>query len=280
VDIFLVPVILLIVMYGTVRSLPLGLGLSAVLAGAAAWLTRGGAPALMWNAIGMVTAGLVLGALSRGREHPERALVAATVPLALALAYGALTWERAALSKRLEEMVAFQVGDAIPPETRAEMTALLLGLAPASAAIIGYVLVLAAYALAVRVFPRFGVRVPHLGSFRHLQLPFGLVWSFALALLLAIVGRPMNQRWVFLAGVNLAIVHGAAFLILGMAVGQHAFAGRGMPRGMQWLAGALTLLVMPMPLFVAGVGFADLWLDFRRLTAPPETEDRDRSAEE
>lgn len=279
-DIFLVPLILLIVMYATVRSLPAGLFMSAVLAGVAAWLTRGGAPALMWNAIGMVSAGFVLGGASRGREHPERALVAATVPLAAALAYGALTWERAALTRRLEEMVAFQVGDAIAPEMRTEMTALLLGLAPASAAIIGYGLVLTAYALAVRVFPRFGVQVPRLGSFRNLRLPFGLVWSFAAALLLAIVGRALDHRWVFLAGVNLAIVHGAAFLTLGMAVGQHAFAGRGMPRAMQWLAGALTLLVMPMPLFVAGVGFADLWLDFRRLTAPPvEEEDPGRPEE-
>jgi hypothetical protein len=271
-DIFLVPVILLGVMYATVRSLSAGLFLSAILAGAAAWLTRGGAPASIWNAIGMVSSGLILGTAGRGQARPERTLIAATAPLAAALAYGALTWERAALAKRLDEVVSFQVGDAIPPEMRAEMAALLLGLAPASAVIIGYGLVVAAYALAVRFFPRLGVRVPPLAPFGQLRLPFALVWTFAAGLLLAIVGRAVAMRAIFLAGVNLALVHGAAFLVLGMAVGQHAFAGRGMPRGMQWLAGALTLFVMPMPLFVAGVGFADLWLDFRRLTAPPEGE--------
>jgi hypothetical protein len=278
-DIFLVPVILLVVMYATVRSLPAGLVMSAILTGVAAWLTRGGAPASLWNAVGVVGSGLLLGGAGRGRVPPERALFAATLPLTAALAYGALTWERAELARRLDEMVTFQVGESVPAEMRAEMASLLLGLAPASAAIIGYALVLAAYALAVRFFPRLGVRVAPLAPFGQLRLPFGLVWSFAAALLLAIVGRALSARGVFLTGINLAIVHGAAFLVLGMAVGQHAFAGRGMPRGMQWLAGALTLFVMPMPLFVAGVGFADLWLDFRRLSAPPE-EDQERREEE
>ena len=90
-DIFLVPVILLGVMYATVRSLSAGLFLSAILAGIAAWLTRGGAPASIWNAIGMVSSGLILGTAGRGRARPERTLIAATAPLAAALAYGALT---------------------------------------------------------------------------------------------------------------------------------------------------------------------------------------------
>jgi hypothetical protein len=278
-DIVLVPLILLIVMYATVRSLAAGLVTGAVLAGVAAWLTRAGAPTPMWNAIGMVGSGLLLGGAGRRGSGPGRFLLLATVPLAAPLAYGALTWERAALAKRLDEVVAFQVGEAIPAEMRAEMASLLVGLAPASAAIIGFGLVLAAYALAVRLFPRLGVRVPPLGPFGQLQLPFGLVWTFAAGLLLAILGRALNLRWVFLSGVNVTLVHGAAFLALGMAVGQHAFAARGLPRGMQWLAGGLTLLVMPMPLFVAGVGFADLWLDFRRLLAPPE-EGAGRSEEE
>ena len=69
---------------------------------------------------------------------------------------------------------------------------------------------MAAYALAVRFFPRLGVHVPPLAPFGQLRLPFALVWTFAAGLLLAIVGRALAMRAIFLAGVNLAIVHGAA----------------------------------------------------------------------
>ena len=118
----------------------------------------------------------------------------------------------------------------MPPEMRVEMTSFLLGLAPASAALIGFGLVLAAYAVAARVFPRFGVAVPPLGPFGHLRLPFGLVWSFAAGLALAIFGHAIHQRPLFLAGVNVTLLHGAAFLAAGLAVGQHALAARGTAR--------------------------------------------------
>jgi Predicted membrane protein (DUF2232) len=279
-DILLVPIILLLVMYVTARSFAAGVLASGVLTGGALWLTRGGpAPAPLWNAVGMVTSGLLLGGLSRGKVAPRHVLTGATVPLALVLAYGALTWEREALARRLDEAVRFQVGDAMPAEMRAEMTSFLLGLAPASAALIGFGLVLAAYAVAARVFPRFGVFVPPLGPFGHLRLPFGLVWSFAAGLALAIFGHATDRRGLFLAGVNVTLIHGAAFLAAGLAVGQHVLAARGIPRGMRWLGGVIALLVMPMPFLIAGIGLLDFWLDFRRLTAPPE-ETGDRSVED
>ena len=37
---------------------------------------------------------------------------------------------------------------------------------------------------------------------------------------------------------------------------------------------------MPMPFFIAGIGLLDFWLDFRRLTVPPEWETGDRSVED
>lgn len=280
-DILLVPVILLLVMYATARSVAAGVLACGVLAGGALWLARGAtAPAPVWHGVGMVTSGLLLGALSRGKVAPRHVLVGATVPLALVLAYGALTWEREALAHRLDEAVRFQVGDAMPAEMRSEMTAFLIGLAPASAVLISFGLVLAAYAMAARAFPRFGVAVPPLGPFAHFRLPFGLVWTFAAGLGLAILGHGVNQRALFLAGVNATLIHGAAFLAAGLAVGQHALAARGIPRGMRWLGGAIALLVMPMPLIIAGIGLLDFWLDFRRLSAPPEEETGDRSVED
>ena len=100
-DILLVPVILLLVMYATARSVAAGVLACGVLAGGALWLARGAtAPAPVWHAVGMVTSGLLLGGLSRGKVAPRHVLVGATVPLALVLAYGALTWEREALARR------------------------------------------------------------------------------------------------------------------------------------------------------------------------------------
>jgi hypothetical protein len=265
----LIPVVVLAVlavMAATVRSLAVGLvvGFAVVVVLA----LSGGEDRLAAAGAGAVAgAGVVLGFAARGRLGRGRALVLAALPLTTAFATSAFTTERAAFETELARWVEHEAGG--DAEFQAAMASWLLGLVPASAALVSFLLVLAAYGVAVRVFPRCGLPVVRFEPFATLALPFWVVWSFAAALLAAVVGRAMDMRWLLLLGVNLALVHGAAFFAQGLAVGRHVFRGRLVPGGMQFVLAVLAVIMMPLTIAAVAVGLLDQWLDFRRLLAPP-----------
>ena len=269
-ELVLVPMIILVVMYAASRSLPAGLLAGALLTG---MLAPAGGRAALVAAAGVASSGVLLGLAARGGSWAGRASAAggvliAAIPLAVGQGMTAMVWERDLLRERLVDLVEGQVGDAMTAEKRGELADFLLGLAPASAALIGMGLVFICYALARRVFPRLGAQVQPLGRLASLRLPFALVWSFAVALLLCVVGMGTEIRWLLLAGLNLGLVHGVAFFVEGLAVGRHALEARAMPGPAQMVLGLLALM-MPMPLLVGAIGLLDLWFDFRRLLLPP-----------
>jgi hypothetical protein len=269
-ELVLIPMIILVVMYAASRSLPAGLLVGSLFTGMLA--PAGGRPALV-AAAGVASSGVLLGLAARGSSWAGRTSAAggvliAAIPLAVGQGMTALVWERQILRERLIDLVEAQVGDALSGEKRGELADFLLGLAPASAALIGLAFVFICYALARRLFPRLGAQVQPLGSLATFRLPFALVWSFALTLLLCVVGRGMDIHWLLLAGLNLGLVHGVAFFVEGLAVGRHALEARAMPGPAQMVLGMLALM-MPMPLLVGGIGLLDLWFDFRRLLVPP-----------
>ncbi len=267
-----VPVIVLVVlavMAATVRSLPAGLVVGLLLV--AVLTVSGGGDRLAAVGAGAVAgAGIVLGYGARGQLGRARALVLAALPLAAVFAASALTSERPALEQELARWVEREVGDAIAPEVRAEMASWLLGLIPASAALVSFGFVVVAYWVAARVFPRLGLPVRPLERLARLALPFTVIWSFVAALLLCVIGSGAGVRWLLVAGVNLALVHGAAFLVQGIAVGREVLTQRAVPGGMQLILAVLTMLVTPLALAVAAIGLLDQWFDFRRLLAPPD----------
>jgi hypothetical protein len=256
--------VILVVMYATMRSVVVGL-LTGVVLGA--MLVPAGGRAAVFTAAGVASAGFLLGVRARSQASPARAVLLAAVPLGLAL--GAwLAADEAASRASLDEWVRLHVGDALTAAWRSVLVEYLPELLPAIGVLVGFGLVLLSYALAVRLFRPLGVEPRPLGRLGELRLPFAVVWSFAAALLLGVVGRGAGVRWLLLAGLNLSFVHGAAFFVEGLAIGRHVLEARAMPGPMQLVFG-LVALMMPMPLVVGGVGFFDLWFDFRRLAAPP-----------
>jgi len=267
----LVPVVVLavlVVMAATVRSIAAGLTVGLVVVVVLA-LTGGDDRLAAAGAGAVAGAGVVLGYAARGRLGRGRALVLAALPLTTALAASAFTSERAALEQELTRWVEREAAGSSDPEVQAAMAGWLIGLVPASAALVSFLLVLAAYGVAVRVFPRCGLRVERLAPLAALALPFWVVWSFAAALLAAVVGRAVGWRWLLLLGVNLALVHGVAFFVQGLAVGRNVLRERMVPAGMQVMLAALTVIMMPFTIAAVVIGLLDQWLDFRRLLAPP-----------
>jgi hypothetical protein len=269
--ILLIPVIVLavlVVMAATTRSL--GAGLAVGLLVVAALALTGGEDRLAAAGAGAVAgAGVVLGYAARGRLGRGRALVLAALPLTAAFAASAFTSERPALEQELARWVEREAGRSLEPALEAEMAEWLLGLVPASAALISFLLVLATYWVAIRVLPRFGLEVRRPERFASLALPFAVVWSFALTLLLCAAGRAAGVRWVLVLGVNLALVHGAAFFAQGLAVGREVLTQRTVPAGMQIMFAVLAVVMLPLTIAVVVVGLLDQWFDFRRLLAPP-----------
>ncbi len=75
-------------------------------------------------------------------------------------------------------------------------------------------------------------------------------------------------------GLNVFIPAAAVYFLQGIAVIQHLFATKGLPRMVRALAYTLLFLQLPVMLLVAGVGAFDLWFNFRsRWTPRPPLED-------
>ncbi len=257
----------MVVMYATWRSTAAGL-VAVIALAAVAGPALGRSEFLI--AAGGASSGVLLGLVGRRARGPTAgAIILATLPLVAGLVTRSLLWERDLLRQRLAEIVELQSGDRLTAATREQLADLLLGLAPASEALFGWAVAFCCYALACRLFPRLGVRMRPLGRLAGLRWPFALVWTFALALALCVVGRGIGERWVFLAGLNLGVVMGAAFFLEGLAVGRFACEVQATPGPAQLAFALLTFLIPPMPFVVAGIGFFDLWFDFRRFLVPP-----------
>ncbi len=268
----LIPAIVLVVvlvMAATLRSLSAGLVIGLLVVAVLA--VTGGAD---WDAAAaagaVAAAGVALAFGARGRLPTGWALLFAALPLAAVFAASALTIERPVLEAELATWVEREAGAALTPELRADMAHWLLGLVPASAALVSFLLVLVAYAVAMRWLPRFGFEVQRLGPMGSLVLPFWVVWSFAVALLMCAVGRGLRLDGLLLAGANLAMVHGAAFFVQGLAVGWKLLTLRAMPGLMLLILAVLALVMAPITLAVIVIGLLDQWFDFRRLLAPRE----------
>lgn len=267
----LIPVVVLAVlavMAATVRSLVAGLVVGLVVVVALA-LTGGDDRLAAAGAGAVAGAGVVLGFAARGRLGRGRALVLAALPLTTAFVTSAFTTERAVLEAELARLVESEAAGSVDPGSGAATAAWLLEFVPASAALVSFLLVLMAYGAAARVFPRWGLEVERLAPFAAFALPFWVVWSFAAALLAYVAGRAAGVHWLLVLGKNLGMVHAAAFLAQGLAVGRNVLCKRMVPAGMQVVLAVLAVIMTPLTIAAVAIGLLDQWLDFRRLLAPP-----------
>lgn len=266
----LVPVVViavLVVMAATVRSIAAGLTVGLVVVAALAW--TGGDDRLAAAGAGAVAgAGVVLGYAARGQLGRGRALVLAALPLTAAFTASAYSSGTAALEQEFTSWLERGAAGNVDPGLEAAMAG-WVDYVPASAALVSFLLVLAAYGVAVRVFPRCGLQVERLAPLAALALPFWVVWSFAGALLAYVAGRASGVPWLLVLGKNLGLVHGAAFFAQGLAVGRNVLRGRMVPAGMQVIVAVLTVIMVPFTIAAVVIGLLDQWLDFRRLLAPP-----------
>lgn len=69
------------------------------------------------------------------------------------------------------------------------------------------------------------------------------------------------------AGINLLLITGAIYLVQGIAVAHHFFSRSKLPIFLKALGYFLLFSQPPLLLMVCGLGFADVWADFRKIEA-------------
>jgi hypothetical protein len=122
-ELMLVPVIVLMVMYATVRSPVPGVVVAAAFAAAASSI--GGRTPLEFAAA-VAVAGLVIGLVARARAPASLAVLVGALPVALAVLLRLP--ERALLKAELDQTLRLQFGDGLPPDAREQMVSLELEL--------------------------------------------------------------------------------------------------------------------------------------------------------
>jgi hypothetical protein len=256
-------------------ALALGGGVAAVLAGAVALgaglLLAGGSTALV---IGLrdVGPGLVLGvALRRRLPLPATLVVVAGAGLVgLALLVWTLvpagTSASALVERQLEAHVAEmeslpqrlgRSGDAAWAADGVRTLSRVMRVAGPAIVLVGLLLVaLSNYGVARLALGRAAFR-----PFAEERVPDHLVWGVIVAGLGLVSGLEPLQR----LGLNLLILLAPFYALQGLAVLRHFCLRIGLPRPLQVLGFGL-LVVQPFLLLgSAGLGLADLWVDFRKI---------------
>jgi hypothetical protein len=115
--------------------------------------------------------------------------------------------------------------------------------------------------------------LPDVTPFERLRMPDGMVWLLVAALALVALRDPRLAA----TGLNLSLAVGLAFALQGLAVVKVFLVSHGMTPGLISLLFLFTALTMwpILPLACAGVGLMDMWLDFRRLEAGANTNERE-----
>jgi hypothetical protein len=266
----------LIAMYATLRS-PI-LGLSAAVAMGLGIGVTGGAQ-VDWLPI--VAGGVLMGVLARAHWRPASVVltsggVAGSVLALIGLA-GDRELLRTELMRALESQAdALQVG-AEPPMIE-QLADLLLMMVPATAILSVVVALAIAYAVATHVFPRLGVPVAPLEPMATWRTPFVLAWSFSAGLVMVLVGPAFDARGMTAVGLNLVLVHAAAFFVVGLAIIRHWLGARGINRSLQFFVFVLLILmalvVPPFGVLIAFLGLFDIWFNLRKLVGPPAPGDQ------
>jgi uncharacterized protein YybS (DUF2232 family) len=111
---------------------------------------------------------------------------------------------------------------------------------------------------------RAGIPFPDFGDLTLWKIPDQMVWLVIAAGALILVPR----EEIRLVGLNLLIVFLFTYLFQGFAVISHFFKRKNVPVFLRWVAYVLIFVQNFLFLVVIAVGFADIWLDFRKMSPP------------
>ncbi len=148
----------------------------------------------------------------------------------------------------------------------------ILSLFPALATIFAASFVLTNVLAGRAILRKTGVKAPDFGDLAFWKIPDQMVWFVIAAGGLILVPRD-DLRTV---GLNLLILFLFFYLLQGFAIVSYYFRKKNVPLVFR---GAIYFLIFAQNflfLVVAAIGFADVWIDFRKKTKPPAAGSRER----
>lgn len=149
----------------------------------------------------------------------------------------------------------------------------LVGIMPAIAGAFILFSAWVTFLLARSLLIRKGLYFPDFGDLNRWKAPEPLVWGVIGSGLMMM----MPAGLVKTAGQNLIIVLLVVYFFQGIAIASFYFEKKQFPLALRIFLYSTLAIWHLMVLFVVGLGFFDMWADFRRLNAPPpETNDDDR----
>ena len=114
---------------------------------------------------------------------------------------------------------------------------------------------------------RLNLFVPDFGRLNHWKAPDPLVWAAIGSGLMLLI--PSN--WIKLAGINSLLVLMTIYFFQGIAIISYYFEKKRFPRILRIFLYALIALQQFLLLIIIGLGFFDIWLNFRRLPVDKST---------
>jgi len=120
-----------------------------------------------------------------------------------------------------------------------------------------------------RLLYKAGKALPRLSALSRWKAPNRLVWIFLAAGGLSF----MPQTSIRYAGINIFLVASFGYFLQGLAIVSFFFQTRNISPYFRWIFYFFIAIQQMLMIAIATMGFADLWIDFRKyLQKPPSTD--------
>jgi len=159
-------------------------------------------------------------------------------------------------------MPAEQVGElrkSVPHVVRA-----ILGLLPAFVVISAVTFVVLNVLVGMAFLRKRGLPARDFGDLNLWKIPDRMVWFVIAAGTLVLI----PQENIRLIGLNLLVVFLFAYVLQGFAIINYFFTRKRIPVFLRWVVYTLIFVQNVFLLVVAVIGFADIWVDFRKINPP------------
>lgn len=148
---------------------------------------------------------------------------------------------------------------------------LLVGIMPALATAFIMFSAWITFLLARSILTKKGLYFPEFGRLNRWKAPETMVWGVIGSGLLMLMPAELAKT----VGQNVIIVLMTIYFFQGIAIASFYFEQKQFPRPLRIFLYSTLVIWHLMVLFVVGLGFFDMWADFRRLNQPAESDDND-----